>query len=491
MRYHKWLAMAFSGSIPALASPESKSPAALAAQTALGRVWIAAFAFAALYPGFGYIALPIAAAIALASFLPAWRRPVLTLLAVLICSRNLAPAVVMGASRLAANQLAMETLGLGVGWICLLLAWTRWSPRLPARLARLSPFVLHLLALGLLAGVWWGNRRGLLAGFAAGGLASMVSEFLWRSTYWMKWRSRQPGKVAMWSNLFAAIPFLGAGGVPIGKHPGYFAKHEAPDAARLAAAQLEGIRLLALALLWRLADGALSGWLWARPSWLPVWAVPPRPILPTMERLLSLPFLYPLAYRWAGLYVELFHAVLTLAVFSHTIVGVFCLMGFHIPRNMKSPLLARTILDFWGRYYFYFKELLMDFWFFPVFLRTARLPVFWRTMLATVAAAFLGNLYYHLILYWPALAGGSAGDFAARMEARVIYCALLAAGLCGSFARALPGRRRSTLPSVPRRIFQALVVSGFFALLHVWNFVGSGISVQDRLRLWQYLLPWR
>src|ERR1035441_2551911 len=130
------------------------------------------------------------------------------------------------------------------------------------------------------------------------------------SSYWIKWRSRQPAKVPVWSNLFAAIPFLGAGGVPFGKNPAYFAKYEALDADRLVSSQLEGIRLLALAQVWRMADAALSGWLWVKPSWLPVWAVPRHPLVPTMETMLHLPALYSLGYRWAALYGALFRPLL-------------------------------------------------------------------------------------------------------------------------------------------------------------------------------------
>ena len=130
----------------------------------------------------------------------------------------------------------------------------------------------------------------------------------------------------------------------------------------------------------------------------------------------------------------------------------------------------------------------MDFWFFPVFLRTARLPMLWRTMLATVAAAFVGNLYYHFVLYWPDMASGGSAEFLPRIEARVIYCAVLAAGLCASFARSLRGKSEPA-PPLPRRVVQVLLVTGFFALLHVWNFLGDGISVDDRLQLWRYMLP--
>jgi hypothetical protein len=472
-------------------TPEcAPSPWLLAAQSRMGRVWLAAFAAAALYPGLGRVALLFAAAIALASFRPAWRRPILSAVAILVCARNLSPKFTAGIGA-PANLPAWLTLALLALWIAGLLAWTRFLARLPAWMGRHAIPLMHAKAFVLIACLWLLRGRGVLTGAAAAAMCLLVPELLWRSTYWIKWRARQPGPVAIWNNLFAALPFLGAGGVPLGKGPAFLGKHEALGAAQLAAAQLEGAKLLALALVWRVSDGVLSAVVLSQKSaWVPAWAYPAHPWLPTMSNLLQIPGFFPLWQRWAGLYVELFHAILVLAIFSHTLVGILCLSGFHVPRNIRSPLLATTILDFWGRYYFYFKELLMDFWFFPVFLRTARLPVFWRTMLATVSAAFLGNIYYHLVLYWPSMARGETAPFQAAMSARVIYCAFLAAALCVSFARTLGRKTPAGPPGFPRRLFRILLVSSFFALIHVWNFTGVPVLVYQRARLWRALLPW-
>jgi len=477
---------------PALAKPAAPSPVVLAARSLLGRLWITVFAGAALIPAFGYTALAFAVAIGLASFLPAWRRSILSALAILVCLVNQNLKLASGPSILSANWVPLGALALGAAWILTLSIWTRLFARLPRWLVRHSLLLLHGAALALILALWAFRQLAVLKAFAAGALCTLVPELLWRSAYWIKWRGRETGRAPIWANLFAILPFVGAGGVPIGKGPAYFGKHEVRDADRLALAQVEGVKLLALALLWQAADAVLACVLWRfKAEWLPTWIVPAHRLLPTMDLLLRLPMRFPLWQRWACLYGELFHAILVLAVYSHTIVGIFCLLGFHIPRNMRSPLLATTILDFWGRYYFYFKELLMDFWFFPVFLRTARLPALWRTMLATVSAAFVGNLYYHLVLYWPALASGDWMTFRNQATARVIYCALLAAGLCGSFARSLK-RGSSVSPApLPRRLFQVLVVSAFFALIHVWNFIDPVIPVARRLALWQALLPWR
>ena len=78
---------------PAPTNPESaRWPWLLAAQSAAGRVWLAAFAAAALYPGLDYMALAFAAAIGLASFRPGWRRPTLSTLAILVCVRASLPS---------------------------------------------------------------------------------------------------------------------------------------------------------------------------------------------------------------------------------------------------------------------------------------------------------------------------------------------------------------------------------------------------------------
>jgi len=442
-----------------------------------GRVWIAVFSGAALVPSLGYLALPFALAIAVASFRTGWRRSIVSALAVAVCAVNLLPA------KAGAYGLPAAALLLGGGWIAGLLVWTRLR-------GRHALLVLHALALAVLAAVCVAAGRTFLSGMTAAGLCALVPELLWRSSYWIKWRQRQPSRAPVWQNLFTALPFLGAGGVPFGKGPGFFAKYEASDSKTLAASQVEGVRLLALALLWRGTDAVLQLALWGiRTSWLGSWRPFVRAPLPSMEMLLRIPASFALWQRWGGLYGELLHNIIALAFYGHTIVGIFCLLGFRIPRNTRAPLAAATIVDFWARYYFYFKELLMDFFFFPAFVRTSASPVLLRTLLATWAAAFVGNSYYHAALYAPVLAGGDAHGYRSLVLARLVYCGLLATGLSLSFARALkkPQRVRQKVPRVPRA-GQFLLVATFFAAIHVWNYGGAPIPLERRWHLWKTLV---
>jgi hypothetical protein len=323
----------------------------------------------------------------------------------------------------------------------------------------------------------------------AAGLCALAPELLWRSSYWVRWRAREGPGVPVWENLFALLPFVGSGGVPTGKGPGYLARHEAADNRQLAEARCNGARLLLLSLAWWAARGLIAAILCgAAVDWVPGWLRFSGPMLPAMDALLRTPYDFPLWQRWAGLYVELVQNILAVASYGHLVVGVFSLFGFRIPRSTQAPLLATTVLDFWSRYYFYFKELLMDFFFFPAFVRTPGMPRLARTLAATFAAAFCGNVYFHVLMYARRWAIGDSAVFRALVTARLVYCGLLAAALSVSFARALRRQGAPTRTGMPRRLFQMAMVSAMFALLHVWSAPVSDVTVGQRLALWRSLI---
>jgi D-alanyl-lipoteichoic acid acyltransferase DltB (MBOAT superfamily) len=131
--------------------------------------------------------------------------------------------------------------------------------------------------------------------------------------------------------------------------------------------------------------------------------------LPELRNLMAQGADAPWAVSWASVYAELFADVLRLAIKGHLIVGFLRLYGFHVFRNTYKPLLAESVVEFWNRYFYYFKELLVTFFFMPTFTgvgrRFQRIPAL-RLLAAVVAAAFVGNVYYHLIKESAALARG-------------------------------------------------------------------------------------
>ena len=87
--------------------------------------------------------------------------------------------------------------------------------------------------------------------------------------------------------------------------------------------------------------------------------------LPRVKQILSRQLAFPLVQVWLSLYLELIWETLSLAAKGHVWVGVIRLFGFNIFRNTYKPLLAQTVVEFWNRYYYYFKELMMECFFLP------------------------------------------------------------------------------------------------------------------------------
>jgi hypothetical protein len=440
-----------------------------------------------LAPTMGGAAFPAAVALLAANRNPQKRRTILSVLAALVCAASLG-AIPIGALASAASGKTAVALTLAVMTaVAALWCWSRYLPRLPAirhPLALLhGSAVLAVVALGISC------RGGALSIEKAALCAALIPELLWRASYWIKWRLRQPGDKGAAENLFTVIPFLGRGGVPYGKGPEYLTRYEASDASERAAAQIRGIGLLLLALAWRLVSALIVARVHGGAQPWFGWSFSPAssPLVPSMSALLDAPLSYPLSLRWAALFSELVQNILTLAAYGHTIVAIYSLAGFCIPRNTSAPLLASTVLDFWARYYFYFKELLMDFFFFPVYLRCSRLPGIARTLVATFAAAFAGNVYYHLFLYAPEWMQAGGRQFGSMALLRCVYCALLAAGLGWSIGRA--SRRAERRPPWQ----QAMGILGaamFFALLHIWNYHEGEASLAERWEVLQSLFMW-
>src|SRR5207247_2697015 len=89
--------------------------------------------------------------------------------------------------------------------------------------------------------------------------------------------------------------------------------------------------------------------------------------------------------------------VIVIYVWGHTMIACFRMSGFRALRNNYRPLAARTIAEFLNRYYFYFKELLVEFFFYPTFFRFFKGRTRLRLAAATFAAAGLGNMFFHFI----------------------------------------------------------------------------------------------
>lgn len=369
-------------------------------------------------------------------------------------------------------------------------AATRFS-HLPAVVRRHPQWSLHGVYWMLLALLWLTPASSAMWRPALLGLAIMLPMLLWRLGYLVL--GGQHGRLAGtgWrDHAFYLWPAYGGSQTPYGKGLTYLSQHEARTTEGLARSQLAGARLLLLALLWRLVLTAFEGLVYGSGNGL-TRAVGGLTVgLPELRDLLAQGAHAPRAVAWASVYAELFADVLRLSVKGHLIIGFLRLYGFNVFRNTYKPLLAETVVEFWSRYFYYFKELLVTFFFMPTFTglgrRLHRWPAF-RLLLAVFAAAFIGNAYYHVIKESAALAQGQLPEVLVAQGARMFYCFLLAAGIGVSMLREQKRRgvdaQRGRMPR-PFRIFG---VWTFFGLISIWN-IRAGAGFADRtdffLMLW-------
>lgn len=362
-------------------------------------------------------------------------------------------------------------------WIGALFAFAALVFLAAARVGRRGPFArpvpsLFFLVLGLalLASMpaLSGESRAIVWT-----IAGLLASSMWFLAYAVaNSTGKQPKPVSL--HLALLHPFWGSTPAPFGKGAAYVSKFEAHDAEDLAVTQIKAAKLLLWARLLGIGHLAFDQIVHG-PAGVPrlvqaVSAAAAGHPFSRVESLLALP-------------AEFVDNILALAVMGHTFVAVCRYAGFRIPRNMCRPLEARTIAEFWNRYYFYFKELLVDFFFLPAFARLQRWPAQVRLCAATFFAAGVGNYLYHFFrdidfvrtLGWRQAIVGS-GTYA-------FYCVLLAAGISCSQIR-----KQANSPSPTHgRASAAVGVVAFYCFVNLFAYDGRTLTLADHFRFLLYL----
>lgn len=436
------------------------------AQTITGRVLVCALAAGLLFL-FEHTAILICS-IALVSVIPEWRRIILSLRFFSVSSvgsglRRLVVAIPLGLAFLAAKNFG----------------------KLPPVVRRRPQVLLHVALWSVFALVWLtpeleGYARKTLLALAAAG-----PTVIWRAGYMMMSGKRgSAAKTNVFDHLFYVWPVHTVGSVPYGKGHDYFSRHEAASDSAFARAQLAGLKLLFLAALWRLIQAYISGYLEMSPAskWLD-WPAAYSTLLP-LEEVVRGGDSFSLPVRWLTLALELIRMTLAVAVAGHIVVGFFRLCGFNIARNTYKPLLADSIVDFWHRFFHYFKELLVDFFFFPFYLKRFKNRPRLRLFAAVFSAAFFGNMYFHFMMNEEALIEMQFSQIGAFLGPRTIYCTMLAVGVAVSMWRQQKRRGRPMEGSpLKLRLLWIRRVAGvwfFYAMIHIWNLPALDLTITER-----------
>jgi hypothetical protein len=109
-------------------------------------------------------------------------------------------------------------------------------------------------------------------------------------------------------------------------------------------------------------------------------------------------------------------------------------------------------------------------------------------IVATFAAAFIGNMYYHALNQDGLVLHGNFLSAWGALRPRLLYCLLLAIGISVSMLREQQRRGTATAPRGGlARVVRIAGVWTFFAIIHIWS-VGAQASFTQRTRFFLSLL---
>ena len=152
----------------------------------------------------------------------------------------------------------------------------------------------------------------------------------------------------------------GAPRTPFPKGAANWRKIETRTPEALAITQLKGLKLLLWCVLLHFAH---RGYRWAAFHSLGILSISDAFRAVAKDAPLSV------GASWASILCSFFERLFELTVFGHTIVACCRMAGFAALRNTYRPFEARNVADFWNGDHDYFKELLVEFFYYPTFLR--------------------------------------------------------------------------------------------------------------------------
>ncbi len=277
----------------------------------------------------------------------------------------------------------------------------------------------------------------------------VLSALLWFVCYSLQTKS--------FKNIFFYLPFWGSTTTPLPKGNQYLDHIEAKNAAALAKSQLEGIKLI----YWSLCMAACIGLLYKAYLYFDI----PK-LSDAFARLnTNHPCLWYQA--WAAVLEQFGFELFAIAMYSHLAIGLCRMTGFNAQRNMDSPLTATTITDFWNRYYFYFKELLVEFFFYPTYFRYFKKHPRLRIFCATMMAACVGNILFHLLAEPKYLIQYGLWGALKRFQVYLFYAFIL--GLAISISQLRKVKKKTQAHPLQRYVLAPMTVIGFYCIMTVFN----------------------
>lgn len=415
------------------------------AQTAVGRaVLLLVYGFILFlhgdYPKFVAPLLLVAP-----TFAPAHRRKFVALITlVILLARPFSSALDDLARAQGLANPAMFARAVSLGALALCAGYAYLTLARPESILGRRPVAstIGLFLLLLLGGSLFVPARSGAGALLFWGLLVALSHFLWFLCYTVKNRApRSLRQLVIEVGHYNPFwyPNGGTGGTPIPKGGSFLDRIEAKTPDDLAVCQLKGLKLSLWAMiLGRLGD-VLRGLAYGEPSALAsALHLPSLGVLPFDDALARSAAGAPLPFyeSWAALLAHFFiEKLLVAAVALHLAIGMARMAGFRALRGMYRPFRARSFADFWNRVHYYFKELMVEFFFYPIYFRYFKGRPRLRALAAVFAAACFGNWLYHVLrdVDWIAIHGVAAA--LSKYKTYAVYTLLLAIGVGASHLR--------------------------------------------------------
>jgi hypothetical protein len=301
-----------------------------------------------------------------------------------------------------------------------------------------------------------------------------LAPYFWFLGYAVLEVAREPPPILAQLGVFH--PFWGSTNVPFGKSVTYLRKFESQGSHELSITQLKGLKLALWLAVLRVVQKCFTV---STHTYLHI---------PTFEESFVAHLAgaaYPWYVGWVSLTADFFENLLSLTIWGGVFIACARMSGFRLLRNTYRPLESRTIAEFWNRYYFYFKELLVDLFFYPTFLRCFRKHKRLRIFFATFMAACVGNMTYHFMRDIDAVADLGVVKAVVGFESYALYAFILSIGIAVSQMRA---DQRSASSWWLFRLTDSLRVGAFFCILHVFDAAADRThSLSQRISFLCYL----
>lgn len=309
--------------------------------------------------------------------------------------------------------------------------------------------------------------------FPAWTVIGALSKYVWFIGYALMDRTKSP-RNGLPLQAGSLQPFWGSTSTPFPKGAAYLRRIEAHDPEQLAVTQLKGIKLLAWALMLLVFQRA---WMFAFHTYLHI-PFASQAMAMSVQRTP-----YPWYVCWVSQVLAFFEFLLELSIFGHQFIAGCRVAGFNALRNTCRPLSSTTIIDFFNRFYFYFKELLVEFFFFPTFLRYFKRHRRLRVVAATFAAATFGNMFFHFTRDYWMIARDGLPNALVNFQVYAFYCVVLGAALSISQLRRRPPRSGF----VRGRLLPATWVVLFYCLLDVFGSTARNYPLSEHFRFLGHL----